>query len=142
MSCLHPNRNNAGDHQVRNHTAVILLQVIGIFYGIAIAILLGWLPMHSASMPQCRFVQSLKELAIHSEAKGTHGLSYVAEAALKIVIDIHHEYMADGDLSCLADLVKEFRQEGYDHLFVHLHDNAPDCAICAALARRLGMAAA
>ena len=94
--------------------------------------------MHPASLPQCRFVQLLNELAIRSEAKGAHGLSFVAEAALKIVTDISHEYMADSDLSCLADLVEEFRKEGYDQLFVYLHDDAPDCSICAALARRLG----
>lgn len=98
--------------------------------------------MHSASMPQCRFVRLLKELAIVTEAKGTHGLSYVAEAALKIVTDISHEYMSEADLACLADLVKEFRKEGYGQLFAYLHDDAPDCSICAALARRLGTAAA
>ena len=49
--------------------------------------------MHSASLPQCRFVQLLKELAIRSETKGAHGLSFVAEAALKIVTDISHEYI-------------------------------------------------
>lgn len=67
--------------------------------------------MHSASLPQCRFIQLLKELAIVTEAKGTYGLSFVAEVALRIVSDIHHNYMADSDLSCLADLVEEFRKE-------------------------------
>jgi hypothetical protein len=88
-------------------------------------------------LPHCKLVRFLEELRNSTQERGAVGLSVVAKAALGIIRDICDESMLERDIACLADLVAEIHNEGYTGLYVYLKEDAPDCEICAALARHL-----
>lgn len=88
-------------------------------------------------LPHCKLVRLLKDICGSAQEMGAVGLSLVAAAALDIIRDACEEFMTEGDVACLADLVAEIRNEGHTGLTVYLQADAPDCALCAALARRL-----
>jgi hypothetical protein len=88
-------------------------------------------------LPHCKLVRFLEELRSSTQERGAVGLSVVAKAALGIIRDANEESMTAHDVACLADLVTEICNEGYAGLPVYLQEDAPDCALCAALAKRL-----
>jgi hypothetical protein len=90
-------------------------------------------------LPHCKLVRFLEELRSSTQERGAVGLSVVAKAALGIIRDAHDEAMTTHDVACLADLVTEICNEGYVGLLVYLKEDAPDCALCAALAQRLSL---
>lgn len=91
-------------------------------------------------LPHCKLVRFLEELRSSTQERGAVGLSVVAQAALGIIRDAHDESLTAHDIDCLADLVTEICNEGYTGLRIYLQEDAPDCPICAALARRLHLA--
>ncbi len=90
----------------------------------------------SAMGSECSTIQRLKQLSLQ-DATTPPPLAGAATAALKIILDIKEYELTDMDLKSLNWLVDGIFQKEHEQLLSHLREDAPDCAICAALAERM-----
>lgn len=65
------------------------------------------------------------------------GLDSAARSALNIISDIRESSMSDFDLEFLTDLIGAISVEGHGALLLEIQLCAPECPLCAALAKRL-----
>ncbi len=85
---------------------------------------------------ECGTVQYLKQLVSH-HSQSDPGLACAAKATLDIISDINEYSMTAFDLEALHDIVSELAKSGHHVILTHLTQGAPDCAICAALEKKV-----
>lgn len=78
----------------------------------------------------CSTVDTLQRIAAAS--RDPH-LARAAAAALGIIEDVRHTPLTPTDVECLHQLVEAIHRDGRLGILDHLHDDAPDCQVCAAL---------
>jgi hypothetical protein len=82
--------------------------------------------------PDCRLARRLQDIDRQGHA--------TARAALRIIDDMHSDYIASIDTDSLANLLIEMSKDGYPDLLDCTERNRQDCPVCMALARRLSQA--
>jgi hypothetical protein len=88
--------------------------------------------------PNCKLVKNLEYLV--KEGNDTSGSStgMAAVCALRIIEDMHTDYIAPVDIVNLVRLLPEIQKDIQIELLTSMDDGDYDCTICEKLARHLG----
>jgi len=84
----------------------------------------------------CEPVRYLNALML-KPASIDRGLDRVARSALNIASTMRESPVSDVDLEILCDLIGAISNQGHGALLLEIQLCAPQCALCAAVARRL-----
>ena len=85
----------------------------------------------------CTTIQYLTKLSVIEATEASGGRSGIAASALKIISDMNEYALTADNIKYLHWLIDSIYKQGHGVLLDHLHEGAPDCKICEAMAERM-----